>query len=187
MVTITSLWLAILLAAAATWITSALIWTVLPWHKHDFAGLPNEAAARSALAPQNLAPGQYNIPHCTNMSELKEPSTQQKYKDGPVGFLTVLPRGVPAMGKSMALSGVYYVLISLFVAYLATRTLAPGEDYLSVFRVTSTTAWLAYGTAIVPDAIWFGRPWSGVIKNLMDALIYALLVGGAFGSMWPGA
>ena len=58
-------------------------------------------------------------------------------------------------------------------------------EYMTVFRITSVAAWLAYGAGTVYDAIWFGRPWSGVFKGFGDALIYALLTGGAFGWLWP--
>lgn len=47
----------------------------------------------------------------------------------------------------------------------------PAVRRLAVFRITGTVAWLAYGAATVPDAIWFGRPWSAIGKNLFDALI----------------
>ncbi len=39
--------------------------------------------------------------------------------------------------------------------------------------------------ATVPDAIWFGRPWSAIGKNLFDALMYGLLTAGVFGWLWP--
>ena len=39
--------------------------------------------------------------------------------------------------------------------------------------------------ALYTTRIWFGRPWSGVFKGFGDALIYALLTGGAFGWLWP--
>jgi hypothetical protein len=185
MVTIVSLWLAILLSAVVVWIASAIIWTVLPHHKSDYKGLPDEAAARAALKPQNLAPGQYNIPHVSSQGALKEPEVRQRFEEGPVGFITILPKGIPSMGKSMVLSFVYYLIISVFVAYLAGRVLTPGTAYLSVFRVCGTVAWLAYGWGVIQDAIWFGRPWSGVIKHLIDTLVYALLTAGMFGWLWP--
>jgi len=185
MLTITSLSLPILLSTALVWLAAALIWTVLPWHKNDCSALPDEDSALAALRPQNIAPGQYNFPHLTSSADIKEAGVRQKFEDGPAGFMTVLPRGAPAMGKNLVLSVVYYLLVSLVVAYLASRTLSAGEDYLHVFRVTSTIAWLAYGAAIIPDSIWFGRPWSGAIKSLGDALVYGLLTGGAFGALWP--
>jgi hypothetical protein len=37
---------------------------------------------------------------------------------------------------------------------------------------------------LVPDAVWFGRPWSAVGKQAVDALVYALLTGGVFGWLW---
>jgi hypothetical protein len=185
MVTIVSLWLAILISAVLVWIISALVWTVLPHHKSDYQALPDEEAALNALRPQNLAPGQYNMPHVPSMGQMNEPEVRQKFEAGPVGFLTVVPNGVPSMGMNMMLSVIYYLVISIFVAYLTSRTLAPGADYLAVFRVAGTTAWLAYGWAIIPDAIWFGRPWSAVVKHLIDSLVYALFTAGVFGWLWP--
>ena len=44
---------------------------------------------------------------------------------------------------------------------------------------------IPYGTATVPEAIWFGRPWSVVVKGLLDALVYGLLTAGFFGWLWP--
>lgn len=61
----------------------------------------------------------------------------------------------------------------------------PAVRRLAVFRITGTVAWLAYGAATVPDAIWFGRPWSAIGKNLFDALMYGLLTAGVFGWLWP--
>ena len=48
-------------------------------------------------------------------------------------------------------------------------------------------AWLDYGMALIPEAIWFGRSWPSVAKGVGDALIYALLTAGAFGWLWPAA
>jgi hypothetical protein len=80
---------------------------------------------------------------------------------------------------------IFYLVVSYIIAYLASRTLAPGTPYLQVFRVTGTAGWLAYGFATVSDSIWFGRPWSSTFKGLVDALIYGCLTAGMFGWLWP--
>ena len=183
MVAIGPLWLAIVLSGVLVWIASFLVWVVLPHHKRDFKAVPNEDAARSALA--NTPPGQYNIPNIASRDDLKNPAEAKKFDDGPVGFLTILPNGMPSMGKNMVLSFVYYLVVGALVAYVTGRTLPPGTEYLAVFRLTGTVAWLAYGFAVVPDAIWFGRPWSAIAKALVDALIYGLLTAGVFAWLWP--
>jgi hypothetical protein len=185
MVTIASLWIAILLAAVLVFVASALIWMVLPHHHSDFKGFPDEGSVLDALRGQNLTPGQYDFPHIASHDELKKPEVQQRFADGPIGFFTVKSPGVPSMGKAMALSFVYYIVIGAAVAYLASRTVAPGAEYAEVFRVTGTIAWYAYGLGVVPEAIWFGRPWSGVWKHLLDAFIYACLTAGVFAWLWP--
>ena len=185
MVTIGALWLPILLSSIAVWMASAFFWMVSPHHKSDYVRFPDEEGVRRALAAQRLAPGQYSIPYSVSAKDLEDPEMVSKFEEGPVGIFTVAPSGVPAMGSKVAQSFLFYFLISTVVAYMASRTVDPGADYLAVFRVAGTVAWLAYGTAIVPDAIWFGRPWSGIVKGLLDALAYALLTAGFFGWLWP--
>ena len=184
MIPIASLWLAILLAAVLVFIASAVVWMVLPHHKRDFKKFPNEDVARDALQPQDMPPGQYNIPHVADPSEVKNPDMVKKFEGGPVGFFTVLPNGLPSMGKSLVRSFVFYLLVSACVAYVATRAVPPGTEYMRVFQITGTIAWMAYGFAVVQDAIWFGKPWSSVWKNLFDAFIYGCLTAGAFSWQW---
>ena len=187
MISIFSLWLPILLSAVLVFIVSAMVWMVLPHHKKDYKGLPDEDAARSALTPQNISPGQYDIPHIPSPDAIKDPEVKKKFDDGPVGFFTVLPSQVPNMGKNLVLSFIYYLVVGILVSYIASRFLAPGAEYLSVFRLTGFVAWMAYGgMGLIQDAIWFGRPWSAVIKHLFDSLLYGLLTAGVFGWLWPG-
>ncbi len=185
MVTIASLWLPILLSAVFVWIASALVWTVMPHHKKDWKPLPDENAAQAALRPQNLSPGQYTVPFVGSSAAMKDPEVTRKLQEGPVGYLTIIPSGVPTMGGKMAASFVFYVVVGVMLAYIAGRTLGPGAEYLRVFQITGTVAWLTYAFAVVPESIWFGRPWSVTFKGVLDGLAYSLLTAGTFGWLWP--
>ncbi len=120
------------------------------------------------------------------MKDAQQPEGRRKFDEGPVAFITVLPNRPPPMARNMALTAIFYLSVSTIVAYVASRTLPPDAEYLAVFRLTGAVAWVAYGFAVIPDAIWFGRPWSSVAKALFDALIYALLTAGVFGWLWTG-
>ena len=185
MVSVLSLWLPILLSAIAVFFASSIIWMFLPWHKSDYRGVSDEAAAGAAL--RDLAPGGYNIPHLESRGDMGKPEGKAKFEKGPVAFLFVAPKGMPSMGPMLAKWFVFAVIVAACVAYLAGVGLAPGADYMRVFRITSTATWLAYGFAYVSDSIWYFRPWHLTWKNLFDALIYGLLTGGIFGWLWPAA
>ena len=116
---------------------------------------------------------------------MKDPELLKKFEEGPVGFFTILPSGPPAMGKCLLQWFVYSVAISFMVAYVTGRTVAPGTEYLRVFRVAATVAFLAYAGAEPIASIWKGRKWSTTLKNVFDGLIYAWLTGGVFGWLWP--
>ena len=183
MVVLAELWLPIVVAAAFVWLAAGLVWMVLPHHRSDWGGLPDEDRAAEAL--REVRPGQYAIPHAVERSEMKSEAWLEKAKRGPMAMIVLSPPGPPTMGKSLGLHFVYCLIVSVFVAYLAGRTLAPGSEYLAVFRVAGTAAILGYAGALPPLAVWFGRTWSSVGKEILDGILYGLLTAGVFGWLWP--
>jgi hypothetical protein len=184
MVSLAALWLPILLAAVIVFIASSIMHMVLPYHRGDYKQLPDEEKILGVLRAAGLQRGLYVLPFATHKN-MKSPELQEKYKQGPVGMLTVAPNGPPAMPKFLGLWFGYCLVIGFFVAYLTGHTLAPGTRYLVVFRVAGAAAFLAYGLGTLSNGIWKGQPWSMVIKEAFDGLVYALLTAGTFGWLWP--
>ena len=178
------LWLPILLSAVIVFIASSIMHMVLPYHKSDYRQLPDEDKLLPSLRAAGLQKGLYIFPYCTH-KEMNSPAAQEKYKQGPVGMLTVFPSGPPAMPKFLGMWFVYTLIISVVVANLAAHSVVPGAPYRHVFRVAGTAAFLAYGVGILSNGIWKGQPWSNVIKEAADGLVYALLTAGTFGWLWP--
>ncbi len=185
MVYLTTLWLPILLSAVVVFVASSVMHMVLKYHRSDYQKLPNEDALLEALRGQRLAPGVYPFPCAPDPKDMKSPAMMEKYKQGPVGILTVVPVGPPAMGKYLVLWFVYCLVISLFAAYVAGRTLGMGTAYLAVFRIAGTVAFVGYAAGNLVDSIWKGQPWGTTVKHIFDGLIYALLTAGVFGWLWP--
>ena len=184
MVPLTALLLPILLSAVIVFVASSIIHMVLPYHRSDYQPLPEEDNLLPALRAAGLEPGVYHFPFCTH-KDMKSPAVQEKFKQGPVGMLTVFPSGPVAMPKFLGMWFAYGLLIGLFVAYLTGHTVAPGAHYLAVFRVAGTAAFLAYGLGPLVNGIWKGQPWSVTLKEAFDGLIYSLLTAGTFGWLWP--
>jgi hypothetical protein len=184
MVPLTALWLPILLSAVIVFIASSIMHMVLPYHRSDYQKLPDEDKVRDALRATGLQRGLYMFPFFTH-AEMKSPAAMEKFKQGPVGILTVLPSGPPAMPKFLGLWFGYCLIISFSVAYLTGRTVAFGAHYLVVFRVAGTAAFLAYGLGNLSNGIWKGQPWSNTIKEVIDGLIFGCLTAGTFGWLWP--
>ena len=185
MVPLTALWLPILLSTVIVFMASAIMHMVLTYHKSDFRKLPNEDRIIDAIRDAGVTPGSdYSFPYY-RFEEMKSPATVEKLNRGPVGFMTVLPTGPHAIGKSLTQWFVYCIVISIFAAYLTGRTLGPETGYLEVFRVIGTAAFLGYGPAHAQDSIWAGRSWIVTFKHLFDSLIYAILTAAVFGYLWP--
>ncbi len=185
MITIVSLWLPILLSAVLVFAASTVIHMVLRYHRNDFSALPDEATLAEAFRKAKVGPGNYVIPRCESMAEMREPAVLEKYEKGPVGFVTLLPTGPPSMGKSLGLWFAFSLAAGVVVAYVASRTLTPGTDYLQVFRVSGTVAFLAYAGAEPIGSIWKGVRWGTTLRHMLDGLIYGLVTAGAFGWLWP--
>ena len=60
-----------------------------------------------------------------------------------------------------------------------------GTDYLHVFRFAGVTAFLGYSAAIWQANIWYQRSLTTTIKSTIDGLIFAFLMAGTFGWLWP--
>ena len=89
------------------------------------------------------------------------------------------------MGKNLLQWFLYSIVIGIFAAYLASRTLAPGTAYLKVFRVIGTAAFFGFGAAHAQESIWAGRSWVVTFKHIFDSLVFGLLTAGTFGWLWP--
>jgi hypothetical protein len=157
---------------------------LLPYHRSDYRQLPDEDRLLAVLRGAGLKTGLYHFPYCTH-KDMKSPAAMEKFKQGPVGMLTMFPSGPPAMPKFLGMWFAYCLIIGFFVAYLTGRTVEPGANYLVVFRVAGTAAFLAYGLGNLSNGIWKGQPWGVTLKEAMDGLVYGLLTAGTFGWLWP--
>lgn len=185
MVPLLSLWLPILLGAVFVFIVSSVVHMALRYHHNDFIALPRERDIAAALRPFTIAPGDYMMPKPADPREMRTPEFLERLKQGPVVAMTVFPSGPFTMGKQLVQWFVYCVVVGIFAAYVASRTLSPGTEYLQVFRITGTVAFAGYGLALLQASIWMGRRWSTTLKSVFDALVYGLVTAGAFGWLWP--
>jgi hypothetical protein len=187
MTSLAALWLPITLSAVFVFVASSLVHMVLPWHKSDWAPVPDEVGVRRALGPMALPPGDYIVPHCASMKEMGAPEFQARLAEGPVLMMTVRPNGQASMAP-MFIGWTFAVLaVSLLAAAVAAATLAPGADTHVVWHITGLVALGVYGFGAWPESIWYGRKWSSAVKNTLDALIYAALTALTFGWLWPAA
>jgi hypothetical protein len=181
---IVALWLPIVASAVAVFIAGSVIHMVLPHHKTDWKELPDEEAVGKALRDSGAGPGHYMVPWCQTMAEMGGEEMKKKYETGPVGFLTLLPNAVPTMGKNLLHTFLFYLVVSVFVAYLAFETLAEGTGFSRVFQVTGVAAILGHAAALIPGAIWYARG-SIAVKDVFDGIAYGLITAAIFGALWP--
>lgn len=185
MTPLTALWLPILVSAVLVFIASSIIHMLPLWHKNDYPAPPNQDEVLAALRPLQIPPGDYMAPRAKDSAEMNSQEFSEKMAKGPVVMMTVIPSGPFGMGRQLALWFVYIVLVSVFAAYISGRALAPGVDYLEVFRFAGATAFIGYAVALWQMSIWYRRAWSMTAKDTFDGLIYALLTAGVFGWLWP--
>jgi hypothetical protein len=185
MITIASLWLPILLSAVIVFIASSVIHMGPFWHRSDYPRMPREAEVLSALRPLAIPPGDYLIPRASGMQEMRSREFKDKLNQGPVAVITVMPNPVMSMPRNLVQWFVYVVVVSIFCAYIAGRTLPAGTPYLRVFQIVGATGFIGYALALCQLSIWYRRSWSLTLKAALDGLIYGALTAGTFGWLWP--
>ncbi|WP_339721586.1 hypothetical protein [uncultured Paraglaciecola sp.] len=179
-VSVTELWLAIVLAGLLTWVASALVHMLIKYHNADYKALANEEDVSAALAEKHLKPALYTLPYCSDMKTMGEAHMQKKFNDGPVAMITIMPNGMPPMGKLLTQQILFFIFGSFLIGYLASLSIVVNAEFMTVFRHVFIASFLTYGWAQIPYSIWMGPPWSNCIRYMLDALIYAAVTAGTF-------
>lgn len=182
-----SLWLPVVVSAAAVFLVSSLFHMVMKHHRADYRKLPGEDAVGEAMRKHAAPPGVYPIPYVADPSAMKDPAVRKRFEDGPVAVVTVLPNRPFAIGKSLTQWFALSLFIGFTAAYVARHTLSPGADGLLVMRITGAVAFTGYGLGYFQDSIWKGIPWANSLWGLADAAVYAVVTGVLFRVFWPGA
>ena len=181
MAMLAQLWLPILLAAVAVFVASSLIHMLFKWHNRDYRKLPNEDAVRAAINAGQATPGIYVLPHFADATECQSDEAKAKFREGPVGKLTLRKPGEMSIGPML----LQWFGLNLAVACVAACiAVGAGSAHHAAHTVGLATL-LAYGAGGVSDAIWVGKPWAATLKDLLDALIYAVVTAGVFLWLWP--
>ncbi len=185
MVPLGSLWIPVVLSAVIVFVASSVIHMVLGYHRNDFRTTPDETATQDALRRLGIEPGDYAVPCAGSSKSLKDPAFVEKMTKGPVVFMTVLPGGQNYMGSALGFWFLYSVVVGVFGAYVAGRALAPGANYLDVFRFVGTVTFACYAMALPQASIWYKKNWGTTLRSMIDGLIYGSLTAGTFGWLWP--
>jgi hypothetical protein len=175
-----ALWIPILISAVALQIASTIAWTVSPHHNGDWRKLPNEVDVMSALRKAGTPTGNYVFPFMKHGPELKSKEFQEMFQAGPRGVITFWD--IPNMGANIFWTFVFFLITVFTIGYVGYASLGPGASFARVFQVVGTIAILTYSAAGIPNAIWFKSP---IVTNLVDGVVYGLIVGTIFAFLWP--
>ena len=184
-ISITELWQPIILGAVLAWVASGVIHMVVKYHNADYLKLSNEDEVSAALKNSAAEPGIYSLPYCDDPGQMSDEGLQKKFIDGPVAFVAIFENGLPNMGKLLFQQFAFFLLGCVLIGYCATLGLSPGADYLTVFRFVATLGFIAFGWGVIPYSIWYGHSWATAGRYLVDAIVYGLIVAGAFSWLWP--
>ena len=178
------LWQPIIMATAACFILSALIWMVAPHHRTEWKAPPNQKGLMDLL--KGSEPGAYLFPFADRGNKTAfEEAMKLRAEGAPSGVLFVYPGGMMSMGKMMGQQLVFFLIVNFFIAYVGHHAMLDGQPFSRIFQVTGSLAFMAYFFAAVPESIWFGRPWKSLWMQMLDALIYMAATAAIFAWLWP--
>lgn len=186
MVEISQLWLPVVVSSVVVFFASFLAWMVIGHHKNDIKTLEEEQSLVDHLKTLNIPPGTYMWPGCGSHEDMNSPEFKARYNAGPWGSINVLG-AKPNFARNLALTFLFYVVVSLFVAYITGQARAVGAERMTVFQVAGAVAVLAYCAGSIPGAIFFSKPGRFILTEFVDGVVYGLLTGVVFSLAWPGA
>jgi hypothetical protein len=100
MVSLTSLWLPIVISAVVVFFASFIVHMVLPFHRKDFRKLPAEDEVLDALRRFNIPAGDYLAPNAGGPEAMRTKEFQEKFARGPVFTATFRQRGRSRWGRN---------------------------------------------------------------------------------------
>lgn len=181
----TSLGTPVLLSAVLVFIASSIGQAVLPFHRNDFRKLPGESEVMDTFRRLGVSRGDYLFPRPASRTELASPAFREKYKQGPAGLVTVLPKGGLPMARTFVFWFAYCVAVSAFAGFLASRSLPAGASRRAVFVLVAAAAFGGHVLALWPATIWYGKSLSTTVTSSVDGAVYGVLTGAAFAWLWP--
>jgi hypothetical protein len=179
--------LPVVLSAIAVFILSMIIHLAMPWHKTDYAIVPDHDAAIAAIQSLNLSPDDYAMPNVRVPGGGKNPDFVAEFERGPTFHLTMMPAGGMPMGKFMGAWFGFMLLVSAIAGWVTSSIVPPGGDGHAVFHYSAIITACSYGFGGWTLSIWYFRRWSTAFKGTFDAILYGLASGAVFMWMWPKA
>jgi hypothetical protein len=183
---ILDLWVPIAAVTAATFFLSFLFWALLQHHKADVARCPQQDQVLDFVSESGIEPGRYMFPNCADSSDYKDPEFIAMYNKGPWGVIDIWA-GKPNMGRNMAFTIIYFLIVSVIVAYLTGLCRPAGSSFLEVFQVATTAGFLAHVLGGAPEGIWFGKRPRFFLTDAIDGVLYSFTTGALFAWLWPAA
>ena len=111
---------------------------------------------------------------------------KQKFQEGPVGHLTIMPNGMHSMGKYFGQWFLLCLTVAVIAAYLATQLFGLDHGHArAAAKLVGAVTFIAHGFGTISESVWMGRPWSTSVKFLLDAALYAVGSGFVFYWLWP--
>ena len=181
----TSLLLPVVLAAIAVFIVSMLVHMAMPWHKSDYANVPDHDAAVAAIESLDLPPGDYAVPNARLPGGGRNPNFVADFERGPTFQMTMIPAGGMHMGKYTASWFGFMFLVAAIAAWVTGSIVPPGGSARAVFHYSAIITACSYGFGGWTQSIWYFRKWSTAFKGTFDAILYGLATGAVFMWMWP--
>lgn len=185
MTPLASLWLPILLSTLFVFLMSFVLHMLLPWHRNDYATVPNEDAVAAALRGFAIPAGDYMMPRPSSPAEMRTPEFAEKVRNGPRAVITIMPAGDMSMTGNLVQWFAFVLVVSFFAAYITSRALGVGVDPMRVVQLAGATGFVAYGIGLWPMSIWYRRSWGTTFKSSVDGLIYGLITGATLAWLWP--
>lgn len=180
---LTQLWLPIILSGVALFFASFVAWTILPHHRKDFDGLPDEDRLMQAIRDMNLPTGSYMFPWCASHQDAQQQEYQDRYRKGPRGLITTW--GEVNMGRNLLLTFLFFLATGFMTAYIAWEAmgaLPASGRFLKAFQITGAIGVLTHASSGLCHAIWFPRR---VLSGVWDGIAFGLIAGLIFAYFWP--
>lgn len=167
--------LAGILGGVVVFVCGAVEHMVFGWGGRTFSQLPSDTAAMDFAKSQDLKAGLYGFPQkpATVPKDQEEKifnELNERYKQGPNGFLVIGPTGEDMMGPFQLGGEAATNIVAALIAAFIVSLLAPATPFPIRWFVVLLMGAMAWFSLSASYAIWYRFPWPFILDELYCAL-----------------
>ena len=156
---------------------------MLHWGERTFSEIKKDDEFRENLKGHRLEPAIYAFPKMPQ-DPADQKAFEEKWTEGPSGFLIIAPSGPMNMPKMLGLEFASNVIAALIAAWIVSL-ISADKTFLWRWKAVVLMGIFGWMSIVASQGIWWQFPWAFIRDDLLGAILEWCVGGAAIAAIIP--